>query len=95
MDEDRATLRAALKWRLIWISVAGLIVAALAVAVLAATGPITFNLAFAVLLGVFFTFVLGGGLFAISFFSARSGYDQDAGGGDAPDKPKGGKQRPF
>jgi hypothetical protein len=41
-------------------------------------GPITFHLALAVVLGTFFTFALGGGLFALSFFSARSGFDSDA-----------------
>jgi hypothetical protein len=78
MNQDRAALIAALKLRLIWIAVAGLIVAGLAVIVLAATGPITFNLAVAVVLGTFFTVLLGGGLFALSFYSARSGVDADA-----------------
>jgi ABC-type nickel/cobalt efflux system permease component RcnA len=78
MDEDRAALTFALKQRLIWIAVAGLIVAALAVLVLAATGPVTFHLALAVMLGTFFTFMLGGGLFALSFYSARSGFDREA-----------------
>ncbi|GAB2176706.1 hypothetical protein [Dongia sp. agr-C8] len=78
MDPDRAALTAALKLRLIWIAVAGLIVAGLAVAMLAATGPVTFHLAAAVVLGAFFTFLLGGGLFALSFYSARSGFDAEA-----------------
>lgn len=78
MEQDRATLTARLKLRLIWIAVAGLIVAALAVTILAATGPITFHLAVAVMLGAFFTFLLGGGLFAVSFYSARSGFDAEA-----------------
>ena len=78
MDPDRAALTAALKIRLIWIAIAGLTVAALAVIILAATGPITFHLAAAVVLGAFFTFALGGGLFALSFYSARSGFDSEA-----------------
>jgi hypothetical protein len=78
MDQDRAALIAALKLRLIWIAVAGLVVAGLAVMMLAATGPITLHLALAVVLGTFFTFLLGGGLFAVSFFSARGGYDNEA-----------------
>jgi hypothetical protein len=77
MDQDRAALTAALKQRLIWIAVAGLVVAVAAVIVLAATGPITFHLAAAVVLGTFFTFLLGGGLFAVSFYSARSGIDSE------------------
>ncbi len=78
MNPDRAALTAALKLRLIWIAVAGLIVAGLAVLMLAATGPITFHLAAAVVLGTFFSFLLGGGLFALSFYSARSGFDAEA-----------------
>ena len=87
MDQERAALTAALKRRLIWIAIAGLIAAGLAVIVMAATGPITFHLAFAVVLGTFFTFALGGGLFALSFYSARSGFDSDAASPDDPDKP--------
>jgi hypothetical protein len=87
MDQKRAALTAALKRRLIWIAIAGLIAAGLAVVVMAATGPITFHLALAVVLGTFFTFVLGGGLFALSFYSARSGFDSDAASPDDTDKP--------
>jgi peptidoglycan/LPS O-acetylase OafA/YrhL len=77
MNPDRTALLAALKRRLIWIAVAGLVAAALAVIALAATGPITIHLVLAVTLGTFFTIMLGGGLFALSFFSARSGYDSE------------------
>lgn len=78
MDQYRATLTAQLKLRLIWIALAALVVVGLVVVVLVATGPITFPLVFAAVLGTFFTFVLGGGLFAVSFYSARSGFDRDA-----------------
>jgi hypothetical protein len=77
-EQDRAALTAALKLRLIWIAVAGLVAALLAVIGLALTGPITFHLAAAVVLGTFFTFALGGGLFALSFYSARGGFDAEA-----------------
>jgi uncharacterized protein (DUF58 family) len=76
--DDRPALTAALLRRLIWIAIAGLVAAGLAVIALAATGPITFHLAAAVVLGTFFTFALGGGLFALSFYSARSGFDSEA-----------------
>ena len=78
MDQDRAALTTALIRRLIWIAITGLIVAGLAVIMLAATGPITLHLALAVVLGTFFSFLLGGGLFAVSFYSARSGHDSEA-----------------
>ena len=87
MHQDRTALTAALKQRLIWIAIAGLVAAGLAVIMLAATGPITFHFAFAVALGTFFTIALGGGLFALSFYSARSGYDSEAANPDDLDKP--------
>jgi hypothetical protein len=87
MDQNRAALTAALKRRVIWIAVAGLIAAGLAVLVLAVTGPITVHLALAVALGTFFTIALGGGLFALSFYSARSGFDSEAANPDDHDKP--------
>ncbi len=87
MDQDRSALFAALKRRLIWIAVAGLVVAALAVIAMAATGPLTLHLALAVVLGTFFTFALGGGLFALSFFSANSGFDSDAATRKDEDRP--------
>jgi hypothetical protein len=77
-DQGRTALAAALKLRLIWIAVSGLVVAGLAVIMLALTGPLSFHLVAAVVLGTFFTFVLGGGLFAVSFYSARSGIDSEA-----------------
>jgi hypothetical protein len=86
MDQNRAALTTALKRRVIWIAVAGLISAGLAVLVLSATGPISFHLALAVALGTFFTIALGGGLFALSFYSARSGFDSEAASPDDRDK---------
>lgn len=78
MDQTQADLVAQLKQRLIWIALAGLAVAVLAVIVLAATGPITIHLVLAVMLGTFCTVFLGGGLFSASFYSARSGFDSEA-----------------
>jgi len=77
MDQDSASLTVALKQRLIAIAIAGLVVAGLAVIALAATGPITLHLALATALGTFFTALVGGGLFAISFYSDSSGHDRD------------------
>jgi len=86
MNPDRTALTAALIRRLVWIAVAGLIAAALAVGGLALSGPVSIHLAAAVVLGTFFTFLLGGGLFALSFYSARGGYDQDAASLDDTDR---------
>ena len=90
MDHDRSALFAALKRRLIWIVVAGVVAATLAVIAMAATGPLTLHLALAIVLGTFFTFALGGGLFALSFVSARSGFDSDAAKLDDKDRPSDG-----
>jgi len=92
MSEDASNLRAGLRRRLLWIAVFGLVAAAIAVLVLALTGPITFSLAAAVVLGVFFTILLGGGLFAVSFFSDSSGYDSEA--ADFRSAEQGGRIRP-
>jgi hypothetical protein len=78
MHENRAALIQEFKQRLRWIAVLALVTALGAVGMLALTGPITVNLAFAVVLGVLFTSVIGAGLFATLFFSARGGYDEAA-----------------
>ena len=64
-------------WRLIrWIVAIGVVMAIGAIAYLAATGELYFHLVVATLLGVFFSVLLGCGLFALSFFSDKSGHDQ-------------------
>jgi formate/nitrite transporter FocA (FNT family) len=78
MQEDRAALIREFKRRLQWIALLALVTAVAAVGMLALTGPITVNLALAVILGVLFTSVIGAGLFATLFFSARGGYDEAA-----------------
>ncbi len=78
MHEDRAALIREFKQRLRWIALLALLAAVAAVGMLALTGPITVNLALAVILGVLFTSAIGAGLFATLFFSARGGYDEAA-----------------
>jgi len=64
-------------WRMArWIAVIGVIMAAGAIAYLAVTGELYFHLVVATVLGVFFSVLLGCGLFALSFFSDKSGHDQ-------------------
>jgi hypothetical protein len=43
----------------------------------ASQGPLYPNLVVATILGVFFSMVLGCGLFALAFFSSKSGHDDD------------------
>ena len=67
-------------WRMVrWIAAIGVLMAAGAIAYLAATGELYFHLVVATVLGVFFSVLLGCGLFALSFFSDKSGHDQSVG----------------
>ena len=64
-------------WRMIrWIAVIGVLMAGLAIAYLAMTGELYLHLVVATIIGVFFSVLLGCGLFAASFFSDKSGHDQ-------------------
>ena len=71
-------LQAAAEFRRIlkWIVAIGVVMAAGAILYLALTGELYLHLVVATLAGVFFSVLLGCGLFALSFFSDKSGYDQ-------------------
>lgn len=76
MDKERKKAEAEF-WRMVrWIAAIGAVMAAGAIAYLAATGELYFHLVVATILGVFFSVLLGCGLFALSFFSDKSGHDQ-------------------
>ena len=59
-----------------WIFGIGIVMAAGAILYLALTGELYLHLVIATLGGVFFSVLLGCGLFALSFFSDKSGHDQ-------------------
>ena len=59
-----------------WIVAIGVVMAAGAILYLALTGELYLHLVVATLGGVFFSVLLGCGLFALSFFSDKSGHDQ-------------------
>ena len=61
---------------LVWIVLIGIVAVVAALAYLAATGDLTTHMVIATVLGVFFSVLLGCGLFAASFFSDKSGHDQ-------------------
>ena len=70
-------LRCTANWRMIrWIVVLGVLVTIGAVLYLALTGELYLHLVIATIGGVFFSILLGCGLFAASFFSDKSGHDQ-------------------
>ena len=59
-----------------WIVLAAVLMAGGAILYLALTGELYFHLVVATLAGVFFSVLLGCGLFAAAFFSDKSGHDQ-------------------
>ena len=64
-------------WRMVrWIAGIGVLMAIGAIIYLATTGELYFHLVVATVLGVFFSVLLGCGLFALSFFSDKSGHDE-------------------
>jgi len=76
MTTDRQ--QAATEFRRImkWIVLVAVLMVAAALTYIAATGELSFNLVVATILGVFFSVLLGCGLFAAAFFSDKSGHDQ-------------------
>jgi hypothetical protein len=61
---------------MIWIAVLAVVMVAGALTYLGMTGDLDANLVIATFLGVFFSVLLGCGLFAAAFFSDKSGHDQ-------------------
>jgi ABC-type Co2+ transport system permease subunit len=59
-----------------WILVAAVLMVAGALAYLGSSGDLTLHTVVATVLGVFFSVLLGCGLFAAAFFSSKSGLDQ-------------------
>ena len=60
-----------------WILLAAVVMVAGALFYLKSTGDLSLNLVIATILGVFFSVLLGCGLFAAAFFSDKSGHDRD------------------
>lgn len=73
-----AKQRAAAEFRLMvkWIAVAAVLMVAAALIFLHLSGSLTIHMVIATILGVFFSVILGCGLFALAFFSDKSGHDQ-------------------
>lgn len=77
MTDDRQSARAEFRRMMKWIVVAAVAMVIAAILYLKATGDLSINLVIATVLGVFFSVVLGCGLFAAAFFSDKSGVDRD------------------
>ncbi len=61
-----------------WIALAAVLMVAAALAYTAAVTELTLHLTIALTLGVLVSVLLGSGLFALAFFSDKSGHDQAA-----------------
>lgn len=73
---DRIKAEAEFRRMVFWIVAIGVVMAIGAIVYLALTGDLYLHLVVATLGGVFFSVLLGCGLFALSFFSDKSGHDE-------------------
>jgi ABC-type Fe3+-siderophore transport system permease subunit len=78
MPQDRNQATVEFKRLLIWVALIGVAVAVAAVFYLSRSGEMSTHMVVATVGGVFVSMVLGCGLFALAFFSDKSGHDQDA-----------------
>jgi len=76
-DTDRTQAKAEFIRIMKWILLAAVLMVVAALIYLHASGDLTLHLVVATVLGVFFSVLLGCGLFAAAFFSDKSGLDQD------------------
>ena len=77
MTQDRQVAIAQFKRIMMWIAIIAVLMVAGALGYLYAFSTLDTNTVVAVTFGVFFSVLLGCGLFAAAFFSDKSGYDQD------------------
>ena len=77
MAQDRSRALAEFKRMILWIAIAGVAMVAAALFYISRYEPLRLHMVIATVLGVFFSVLLGAGLFAAAFFSDKSGHDQD------------------
>lgn len=77
MPSERQQAVAEFKRIMAWIALVAVLMVAGALTYLYFTGSLDANMIIATTLGVFFSVLLGCGLFAAAFFSSKSGYDQN------------------
>jgi hypothetical protein len=76
MEPDRLRATADFKRMILWIGIAGVLMVVGALYYLSLYGPLRLHMVVATILGVFFSVLLGSGLFAAAFFSDKSGHDR-------------------
>ena len=77
MPHDRSRALAEFKRMILWIALAGVVMVAGALFYISRYEPLRLHMVVATVLGVFFSVLLGAGLFAAAFFSDKSGHDQN------------------
>jgi cytochrome c biogenesis factor len=77
MPSERQQAIAEFRRIMTWIAVIAILMVAGALTYLYATSSLDVNTIVATTLGVFFSVLLGCGLFAAAFFSSKSGYDEN------------------
>ena len=77
MTEDRERAMREFRRMIGWIALAGVVMVIGALWYLSLYEPLRLHMVIATVLGVFFSILLGCGLFAAAFFSDKSGHDRD------------------
>ena len=77
MAESRSRAAAEFRRMILWIALAGVAMVIGALFYISRYEPLRLHMVIATVLGVFFSVLLGAGLFAAAFFSDKSGHDQD------------------
>ena len=76
MPYDRDKAGSEFRRLMLWIGVAAVVMVAGALWYLSLFGELRLHMVIATILGVFFSVLLGAGLFAAAFYSDKSGHDQ-------------------
>ena len=77
MSRDRSAALAEFKRMIAWIAAVGVLMVIGALWYISLYEPLRLHMVIATIAGVFFSILLGSGLFAAAFYSDKSGHDQD------------------
>ena len=77
MANDRRRAAAEFRRMLLWIALIAVLMVVGALWYISLFEPLRIHMVIATVAGVFFSVLLGSGLFALAFYSDKSGYDRD------------------
>lgn len=77
IDARRARAKSDFKRMIMWLGVVAVLMVIAAITYLSLTGPLEIHMVFATIGGVFVSVMLGGALMAATFFSDKSGHDDE------------------